>query len=146
MKSYTLALALLLFSAQPALGQAGPRIVHQPSMTVPLSAAVQVGDIFWLSGGIGVTPETLAMTTGRTAAETRNIMEQFGMLLTDLGLGFEDVVKATVYLTDIEDYEQMNEVYGSYFRVDPPARETVVVSELVRGAAIEISFVAARSN
>ncbi|MEX2467778.1 MAG: RidA family protein, partial [Gemmatimonadota bacterium] len=92
-----------------------------------------------------VTAETRAMTRGRTAAETRNIMEQFRLLLEELGLGFENVVQGTVYLTDGEDYEEMNEVYALYFPRDPPARVTVVVSDLVREAAIEIAFVAVRN-
>lgn len=139
------AFALLpLLLAAPAHAQLEPRVVHQPSSSVPLSAAVQTGDIFWLSGKLGVTAETRALTSGRAAAETRNIMEAFGALLEEHGMDFGDVVQGTVYLTDVDDYAEMNEVYGSYFPENPPARVTVVVSELVAGAAIEISFVAVR--
>jgi 2-iminobutanoate/2-iminopropanoate deaminase len=145
MKSSLFALALLsTFAAQPALAQTGPRVAHQPSARAPLSAAIQTGDIFWLSGKLGANAETRAMTSGRTAAETRNIMEAFGELLTELGLGFENIVQGTVYLTDIADFQEMNEVYGEYFPRDPPARVTVAVSGLVGGATIEISFVAVR--
>lgn len=146
MKRMMLALALLSFAAaRPALAQTGPRIAHQPSARAPLSAAIQTGDIFWLSGKLGATAETRAMTEGRTAAETRNIMESYGELLEELGLGFENVVQGTVYLTDIADFQEMNAVYAEYFPQDPPARVTVAVSDLVGGAAIEISFVAVRN-
>lgn len=145
MKPSLFALALVfLVSAQPALAQTGPRVAHQPSARAPLSAAIQTGDIYWLSGKLGATAETRAMTAGRTAAETRNIMESYGELLAELGLGFENIVQGTVYLTDIADFQEMNAVYGEYFPQDPPARVTVAVSGLVGGAAIEISFVAVR--
>jgi len=71
-------------------------------------------------------------------------MEAFDELFTELGLGFEDVVKATVYLTDVNDYQAMNGVYAGYFPGDAPAREAVIVADLVAGASVEISFVAVR--
>lgn len=144
MKSTWFALALLLLASVPAAAQTGPRVAHQPSETRPFSAAVQAGDIFWLSGKLGATAETRAMTTGRTAAETHNIMAAFEELLGELGMGFENVVQGVVYLADIADYEEMNEAYAEYFPSDAPARVTVAVSDLVGGAAIEISFVAVR--
>lgn len=131
-------------AAQPLAAQAAPRISHQPADGRPYSAAVQVGDTYWFSGKVGGTAETRAMTEGRVAAETRNIMEQFKTLLAELGMDFGDVVQGTVYLSDIAGYGEMNQVYGEYFPTDPPARETVAVKELVGGAAIEISFVAVK--
>lgn len=121
-----------------------PRIAHHPADGRPYSAAVQVGDFYWLSGKIGMTPETALMEEGRAAAETRNVMEAFSELLTELGLDFGDIVQGTVYLADMDDYAAMNAVYGSYFPHDPPARATVAVKELVGGAAIEISFIAVK--
>ena len=140
---YALAFAALL-CAQPLAAQAAPRIAHKPAAGRPYSAAVQVGDTYWFAGKVGNTPETQAMTTGRTAAETRNIMEAFKTLMTELGLDFGDVVQATVYLVDIDDFAEMNQVYGAYVPTDPPARETVAVKDLVGGAALEISFVAVK--
>jgi 2-iminobutanoate/2-iminopropanoate deaminase len=141
-----LVLAFLTLLSVPALeAQENPaRIAHQPADGRPYSAAVQVGDFFWLSGKVGANAETRALTEGRTAAETRNIMEAFGALLSDLDMDFGDVVQGTVYLADIADYSDMNRVYGEYFPSDPPARATVAVKELVGGAAVEISFVAVR--
>lgn len=135
---------LATVAVQPLAAQAAPRVAHHPAQGRPYSAAIQVGDTYWFSGKIGVTAETRAMTEGRAAAETRNIMEQFKELLGELGMDFGDVVKATVYLADIGSYSEVNEVYGEYFPADPPAREAVAVKDLVAGAAIEISFVAVK--
>ena len=135
-------LACLAFLAAPLAAQ--ERISHQPANGRPYSAAVQVGNMFWFSGKIGQTAETSEMTEGRAGAETRNIMEAFGELLAELDMDFGNVVQGTVYLIDIADYGDMNAVYGEYFQTDPPARETVAVSELVAGAAVEISFIAVR--
>lgn len=113
-----------------------------PSARLPYSAAVTAGGMAFLSGKIGATEETRGMTEGRAAAETRNIMEAFEEQLTEMSLGFEDVVMGNVYLADIDDYAGMNEVYGEYFPSNPPARVALSVNELPGGAALEISFVA----
>lgn len=136
-------LACLVFLTAPLSAQ--ERISHKPADGRPYSAAVQVGDMFWFSGKIGMTPETEAMSEGRAAAETRNVMEAFAELLQELDMDFGNVVQGTVYLIDIADYSDMNAIYGEYFPTDPPARETVAVAELVAGAAVEISFVAVRN-
>lgn len=140
------ALVLLAALCLPAAAatQETPRIAHQPSSSLPFSAAVQVGDTYWFSGKLGVSAETSAMDEGRVAAETRAIMESFGELFEELGLGFDDVVKGTVFLTDVDQYQEMNSVYREYFPQDGPAREAVIVADLVAGALLEISFVAVR--
>lgn len=139
-----LVLAFALVASVPLHAQDGPRIAHEPSATLPFSAAVQVDDTYWFSGKIGVSAETRSMTQGRVAAETRNIMEAFQELFADLGVGFDDVVKATVYLTSVDDYQEMNRVYSEYVPEEGPAREAVIVADLVADAALEISFVAVR--
>lgn len=141
--AYVLAFVAALV-AQPLAAQVAPRIAHHPANGRPYSAAVQVGDMYWFSGKVGSNAETAAMTEGRVAAETRNIMEAFKTLLAELGMDFGDVVQGTVFLAEIEGYAGMNEVYGEYFPTDPPARETVAVKDLVGGAAIEISFMAVK--
>lgn len=113
----------------------------QPSSRLPYSAAVKSGEHVFFSGKIGATSETREMTEGRVAAETRNIMEAFQALFDEMGMSYEDVVKGVVYLDDIEDYGEMNGVYGEYFPNDPPARVALSVDKLPGNAAIEISFV-----
>lgn len=108
----------------------------------PFSEAVRVGDTYYFSGKIA-NAETRAMTEGRAAAETRNIMEAFKEAFARQGLTFGNVVRATVYLADIGDYGQMNEVYGAYFPESAPARVTLAAT-LVAGARVEISFIAVR--
>lgn len=147
MKRIALALAAASLMAQPLLAQQGPRIAHQPSSRTPFSAAIQVDNTYWLSGKLGVTSETRAMTEGRVAAETHNIMRSFGELLNELGMDYHDIVRATVYLVDVEGYSEMNEAYAQYFEGgDAPSRVTVAVSGLVAGAAIEISFIAVKTD
>ena len=147
MKRLILLLALVAFSAQPVMAQDGPRIAHNPSSRIPFSAAVQVDNTYWLSGKLGANSETRAMTDGRMGEETHNIMRAFGSLLEELGMNYGDLVRATVYLTDIDGYGEMNEAYAQYFEdVDPPSRVAMEVAGLVGGALIEISFVAVKTN
>ncbi len=110
--------------------------------TRPYSRAVRVGNTYYFSGALGVTQETLAMTEGRIEAETRNVMEGFRTLFQELGVEFSHVVKGTVYLADVEDYDGMNAVYGEYFPSDPPARECVGAGRILSDGLVEISFVA----
>jgi 2-iminobutanoate/2-iminopropanoate deaminase len=146
-KRLILLLALVAFAAQPVMAQDGPRIAHNPSSRIPFSAAVQVDNTYWLSGKLGANSETRAMTEGRMGAETHNIMRAFGSLLEELGMNYGDLVRATVYVTDIDGYGEMNEAYAQYFEdVDAPSRVAMEVAGLVGGALIEISFVAVKTN
>lgn len=147
MKRASLFLAFLaMLVAVPAAAQEGPRIAHQNRPGRPFSPAIQVGDTYWLSGKIGASDETRAMSDGRVAAETRNIMGSFEELLQELGMTLENTVRAVVYLADIGDFGEMNEAYTSYFQSFPaPSRVTVAVAGLVAGASIEISFIAVKN-
>ena len=147
MKRFALAVAASAFLVQPLAAQEGPRIAHQPSSRLPYSAAIQVGNTYWLSGKLGANSETRAMTEGRMAAETHNIMRSFGALLEELGMDYGDLVRATVYVTDIDGYSEMNEAYSQYFEgINAPSRVAMEVSGLVGGAVIEISFVAVKTD
>lgn len=117
-----------------------------PQPNRPYSQAVRVGHAYYFAGKIGVTDSTRALTAGRTAAETRNVLESFRSLFAEQGLTLGDVVQATVYLADMADYDEMNRVYAEYFPAGPPARETVAVSGIVSGARVEISFIAVRTR
>ena len=93
---------------------------------------MQVGNTYWLSGKLGANRETRAMTEGRMGAETHNIMRAFGTLLEELGMDYGDLVRATVYVTDIDGYGEMNEAYAQYFEgIEPPSRVAMEVSGLV---------------
>ena len=122
---------------------AGAEAIH-PQPNRQYSQAVRVGHAYYFAGKLGVTDSTRALASGRTAAETRNVLEAFRALFGELGLTMADVVQATVYLADINDYDEMNRVYGEYFPTNPPARETVAVSGIVSGARVEISFIAVK--
>jgi 2-iminobutanoate/2-iminopropanoate deaminase len=112
----------------------------------PYSQAMRVGNTYYFSGKLGVTEETLALTEGRIEAETRNIMESFKELFAELGVEFSDVVQGTVYLADVADYAGMNQAYGEYFPVNPPARECIGAGQILSDGLVEISFVAVVPN
>lgn len=105
---------------------------------LPFSSAVRVGNMLYLSGQVGVDAETGSLVGGGIGAETRQAMENIGAVLEYAGSSMERVVKCTVFLADIAEYQAMNDVYGTFFPVDPPARSTVAVSGLAFGARAEI--------
>jgi 2-iminobutanoate/2-iminopropanoate deaminase len=132
--------------AVPAAAQDGPRISHQNRLGRPFTPAIQVGNMYWLSGKLGASQETRAMTEGRVGAETHNIMHAFEELLQELGMTLENTVRAVVYLADIDDYGEMNEAYSSYFQTfAAPSRVAMEVAALVGGGSIEISFIAVKN-
>lgn len=108
---------------------------------LPFSPAIKIGDWLFLSGTIGNDPATGKLAEG-IEAQTRQALENLGALLKEAGMSNEDVVRATVYLTDIKDYDALNKVYKEYFPSERPARAVVEVHELVRGAKVEISMIA----
>jgi 2-iminobutanoate/2-iminopropanoate deaminase len=97
----------------------------------------------FLSGQIALDSEG-NLHTGDIASETRQVMENVGNLLRAVGLGYEHLVKVTIFLSDMAHYAAVNEVYGSYFGEVPPAREAVAVKGLPRGVNVEISGVAVK--
>jgi 2-iminobutanoate/2-iminopropanoate deaminase len=124
---------------------AGTREIIRVMPNRPYSQAVRVGNTYYFAGKIGVTDSTRTMTTGRVTAEVQNIFEAFRALFNEASVSFRDVVQVTVYLADINDYDEMNRAYAEYFSVSPPARETVAVSGIVNGARVEISLIAVKS-
>jgi 2-iminobutanoate/2-iminopropanoate deaminase len=143
-------LSLLLITAALNVGACAPEPAPAAPVRealggqgeLPYSEAIRYGDTYYFSGKVGATDSTRALSTGRTAAEARNVLEAFRTALESKGLDFDDIVNATVYLTDINAFPEMNEVYRTYFPTSPPARTTVGVSALPGGAAIEIALVA----
>jgi 2-iminobutanoate/2-iminopropanoate deaminase len=108
----------------------------------PYSHAVRVGEFLFCSGQIPLVPETGQMRAGDVRAQTEQVLENIKIILADQGLTFDNVVKATVFLTNLADFPAMNDVYGKYFTKDFPARSTIQVSALPRGANVEIEVIA----
>jgi len=108
----------------------------------PYTPAVKVGDMLFLSGQIGLDPATGEMVTGGTVAQARQAMANLRTLLGAAGLDFDDVVRATVYLADLDDYGAVNEEYARYFSGIPPARVCIQVGRIPLDARVEISMIA----
>lgn len=109
---------------------------------LPFSTAVRVGDMLYLSGQVGARPGTNELVEGGVGAETRQTLENIEAVLAYAGSSLGNVVKCTVFLADIADYQAMNAVYREFFVEDPPARSTVAGSGLALGARVEIECLA----
>ena len=145
-----LVLCLFLFYPGLTMGGEEKEYPHQKKVIklkgtdiseLPFSPAIKIGDWLFLSGTIGTDPATGKLSEG-IEAQTRQVLENLGALLKEAGMSYENVVRATVYLTDIKDYDGLNKVYKEYFPSERPARAVVEVSELVLGAKVEISMIA----
>lgn len=108
-----------------------------PAAVGPYAQAVWAGDLLFTAGQI-------APAAGDVTAQTRKVLENIRRLLESQGLGLDRVVKTTVFLTDLNDFAVMNEVYARYFPTEPPARSTVQVARLPKEALVEIEVVACR--
>ncbi len=120
------------------------QVIQMPGSLVglPFSTAVRAGDLLFLSGQIGVLPMGRGLAPGGIEAETRQTLENIRQALEYAGSSLDRVVKCTVFLADIADYEAMNAVYGSVFSSQPPARSTIAASGLALGARVEIECIA----
>jgi len=125
--------------ASPIATPDAPRAIGPYSQAVAAPAA---GRLVFLSGQIPLDPRTGELVKGTIEEETRRVMENLKAVLAAAGAGFEHVVKTTIYLTDLADFTRVNEVYGGYLAAVPPARATVQVAALPRGARVEIDAVA----
>jgi 2-iminobutanoate/2-iminopropanoate deaminase len=113
-----------------------------PKAIGPYSQAVRAGNLVFLSGQVPLDPKTGEALLGDIADQTTRVMENLGAVLRASGASFHEVVRSTIYLTNLADFAKVNEVYGNYFSTEPPARATVEVSALPRGAAVEIDMIA----
>jgi len=124
------------------------QIVNTPKAPAPIgpyNQAVWAGNFLYVSGQIPIDPSTGDLVTGDIRAETERSMRNLQAILEAAGLGFEQVVKSTIFLSDMELFTEVNEVYGSYFTEEnAPARETLAVRHLPRYVNVEISVVAYR--
>lgn len=120
--------------------------IHPPGAAKPLAPytpAIELNGVVYLSGQIALTADGELVNTS-IEEETTQVMENLGVLLRAAGLTYSDLVKVTIFLSDMAHYGTVNTVYGSYFTGDPPAREAVAVKGLPRGANVEISGIAGR--
>ncbi len=116
---------------------------HAPEAIGPYSQAVGYNGMVFLSGQIGIDPETGEMVEGGIEAETQQVMSNLLSVLEGAGISANHVIRTSIYLADMDDFETVNEIYGRYFEGSHPARATVEVSELPREARVEIEMVAA---
>jgi 2-iminobutanoate/2-iminopropanoate deaminase len=110
----------------------------------PYSFATEVGGMVFLSGQVALDPVTGERRPDDVEIQTRQVMDNIGAILGDLGLGYEDIAKTTIFLADIADYRKVNEVYASYFGTEPPARSAIQAGALPGGFLVEIEVVASR--
>jgi len=108
----------------------------------PYNHAVRIGDLLFCAGQIPLDPATGNLVTGDIKAQTERVLQNVKVILEDQKLSFNNVVKTTVFLTNLGDFAAMNDVYSKYFTSDFPARSTVQVAALPRGAIVEIEVIA----
>jgi 2-iminobutanoate/2-iminopropanoate deaminase len=113
-----------------------------PSPIGPYNQSVKAGNLLFISGQIPVNPATNEIISGDIVQETQQVMNNLEAILTEAKLTFEHVVKTTIFLSDMSFFAVVNEVYGSYFNGDYPARETVAVKTLPKNVNVEISMIA----
>jgi 2-iminobutanoate/2-iminopropanoate deaminase len=122
-------------------------IIHSdkaPEALGPYSQAVAAGDTVYCSGQIGIKPDSGAFAGDDVVTQTAQVMENLKQVLEEAGSSFSQVVKCSIFLAEMDDFTHVNEIYGSYFEENPPARETVAVKTLPKNAKVEISCVALR--
>lgn len=113
-----------------------------PGPVWPYSQAVEAGGFLFCSGQIAIDPATDQVVNGPVADQAKLVLENVRAVLEGSGLGMKNVVKATVFLTDMNDFSAVNEVYATYFREQPPARSTIAVAGLPKGVRVEIEVIA----
>lgn len=120
-------------------------VVHTgsaPAAIGPYSQAIRAGNVIYTSGQIALDPATGALVEGDFAVQAHRVFENMNAVLAAGGATFSNVAKATVYLTDLANFTTLNEIYASYFGATKPARSTVGVAQLPKGALVEIDLIA----
>lgn len=113
-----------------------------PGAIGPYSQAVKAGGMVFVSGQIPLDPESGELVSGDIQAVTRQVLENLQAILQEAGCGLDQVVKVTVFLQDMADFQQVNEVYGEFFQQNPPARACIQVAGLPKGASVEMEAMA----
>lgn len=121
------------------------KIIHTddaPDAIGPYSQAVVYNDIVYCSGQIGLDPETMEFVGDDVSSQAEQVMKNLEAVLLKAGSGFGKVIKCGIYLDDMSNFQTVNEIYGDYFKNDPPARETVAVKTLPKNCKVEIGCTA----
>lgn len=118
---------------------------NAPAPIGPYSQAVEANGFLFCSGQIALDPSSGQVLNGSVAEQAELVLKNISAVLSEAKLGFESVVKTTIFLTDMADFPAVNEVYGKYFKSQPPARSTVAVAGLPRGVKVEIEVTAVRN-
>ena len=121
-----------------------PQTPSAPLAMGPYSFATEAGGLVFLSGQVALDPTTGERSPDDVVQQSHRVMKNIGGILGDLGLGYSDIAKSTIFLADMDDYPAVNEVYGSYFDFEPPARSAIQAGALPGGFLVEIEVVAAR--
>jgi 2-iminobutanoate/2-iminopropanoate deaminase len=144
--AWVLALAAIAGCATPLARRGAIATPSAPAAIGPYSQAIRSGDTVWVAGQLGLDPTTGKMAEGGIEAETRKALENVRAILAAAGLDLDAVVQTQVFLADLDDFQAMNAVYAGFFTGAPPARATVQVARLPRGARVEILAVAVGSG
>lgn len=115
-----------------------------PAPIGPYNQAILANSTLYISGQIAINPSTQEFESGAIEEQTQLVMSNLKAILNEADMGFENVVKSTIYVSDLNDFSTVNTIYGEFFITNPPARETVEVSALPKGAKVEISMIAVR--
>lgn len=113
-----------------------------PKAIGPYSQAIMLGDLLFASGQIAIDPAKGEMVEGGIEAQATQVMENIKNILSAVEMDFSNVIKTTIFLTDLKNFTLVNDIYGGYFTQEPPARSCVEVSKLPKGALIEIEIIA----
>ena len=117
---------------------------NAPEPIGPYSQAIQAGNILFVSGQIAIQRATGRIITATIEEETNQVMENLGAVLKAAGMNFSNIVKTSIFLKNMDNFPQVNGIYGRFFAQDPPARETVEVARLPKDVNVEISCVAVK--
>lgn len=121
-----------------------PAVTGAPAPVGPYSVVAEANGFVFVSGQVGIDPATNTGVEGGVVEQAEQVMANLGVILRDLGLDYDDVVKTSIFLADIADFGAVNEVYGRFFGERPPARSTFQAAGLPKGFLVEIEVIAAR--
>lgn len=120
------------------------RTENAPAPIGPYNQAIQYGDMLYVSGQIAIDPQSNELVRGSIQDETHMVMKNLKAVLNEAGMDFSNIIKSSIFIMDMGQFGEINEVYAQYFDENPPARETVQVAGLPKGVNVEISVIAGK--